>query len=59
MILLGGVPFTEPLLMWWNFVARTRDEIEAAYTAWRDQDDRFGRVASALPIIPASAPFWL
>jgi len=57
-MLLGGVPFDEPLMMWWNFVARTRAEIDAAYASWRDQDDRFGRVRSSLPIIPASAPFW-
>jgi hypothetical protein len=57
-MLLGGLPFDEPLLMWWNFVARSRDEIDAAYASWRDQDDRFGRVRSTLPVIPASAPFW-
>jgi quercetin 2,3-dioxygenase len=57
-ILLGGVPFPEPVLMWWNFVARTRDEIDAAYASWRDQDDRFGRVRSTLPVIPAAAPLW-
>ena len=57
-ILLGGEPFAEPLLMWWNFVARTRDEIDDAYASWRDQDDRFGRVRSSLPVIPAAAPFW-
>jgi redox-sensitive bicupin YhaK (pirin superfamily) len=57
-ILLGGEPFAEPLLMWWNFVARNRDEIDDAYASWRDQDDRFGRVRSSLPVIPASAPFW-
>ena len=57
-MLLGGVPFDEPLMMWWNFVARTREEIDAAYASWRDQDDRFGRVQSSLPIIPAAAPFW-
>ena len=43
-MLLGGEPFPEPVLMWWNFVARSRDEIDAAYASWRDQDDRFGRV---------------
>ncbi|MBI1351967.1 MAG: pirin family protein [Actinomycetales bacterium] len=58
LMLLGGVPFDEPLLMWWNFVARSREEIDAAYASWRDQDDRFGRVASRLPLIPAAAPFW-
>lgn len=29
-MLLGGVPLGEPLLMWWNFVARTPPEIAAA-----------------------------
>jgi quercetin 2,3-dioxygenase len=57
-LLLGGEPFEEPILMWWNFVARTREEIDAAYDAWQAQDDRFGRVRSTLPVIPATAPFW-
>ncbi len=35
LILLGGVPLGEPLLMWWNFVARTPEEIVAATAAWR------------------------
>jgi quercetin 2,3-dioxygenase len=35
LLLLGGVPLGEKLLMWWNFVARTPDEIEAATAAWR------------------------
>jgi redox-sensitive bicupin YhaK (pirin superfamily) len=42
MMLLGGVPLGEPLLMWWNFVARTPQEMEAAVTDWRD--GRFGEV---------------
>jgi quercetin 2,3-dioxygenase len=35
LILLGGVPLGEQLLMWWNFVARTPEEVGAAATAWR------------------------
>jgi quercetin 2,3-dioxygenase len=42
LLLLGGVPLGEPLLMWWNFVARTPEEITAAAAAWRA--DRFGTV---------------
>jgi hypothetical protein len=42
LFLLGGVPLGEPLLMWWNFVARTPEEITAAASAWRE--DRFGTV---------------
>ncbi len=57
-ILLGGEPFDEPIMMWWNFVARNRAEIDAAYASWSAQDDRFGRVRSNLPLIPAKAPFW-
>ena len=33
-MLLGGEPFEEQIVMWWNFVARTSDEIVAARTAW-------------------------
>jgi redox-sensitive bicupin YhaK (pirin superfamily) len=57
-LLLGGVPFEEPLLMWWNFVARTREELDAAYDSWTAQDGRFGHVQSSLPLIPAKAPHW-
>ena len=31
---LGGVPLGEPLLMWWNFVARTSEEIARARGDW-------------------------
>jgi redox-sensitive bicupin YhaK (pirin superfamily) len=57
-LLLGGAPFTEPLVMWWNFVARTHDEIDAAVRDWREHADRFGRVASSLDRIPAPQPSW-
>ena len=42
-LLLGGVPFPEPILMWWNFVARTTDEIAAARADWQ-AGRRFGEV---------------
>jgi redox-sensitive bicupin YhaK (pirin superfamily) len=57
-LLLGGVPFPEPVLMWWNFVARERDEIDAAYDAWHRDDGRFGGVDSPLARIPAPPPTW-
>ena len=43
LMLLGGVPLGERLLMWWNFVARTPREIEDAASAW--SEGRFGTVA--------------
>jgi quercetin 2,3-dioxygenase len=34
LLLLGGEPFAEELLMWWNFVGRDHDEIVAFRTEW-------------------------
>lgn len=58
LMLLGGEPFPEPITMWWNFVARTQEEIDVAYRDWSRQTDRFGRVTSSLPRIPAKPPWW-
>ena len=55
-LLLGGSPFESEILMWWNFVARTTDEIDEAWAAWQEGDgdeSRFGAVGSRLPRIPA------
>jgi hypothetical protein len=35
LLLLGGLPFAEQIVMWWNFVARTGDEVAAARAAWQ------------------------
>jgi redox-sensitive bicupin YhaK (pirin superfamily) len=42
-LLLGGAPFGETVLMWWNFVARTTEEIVAAREDWQN-GRRFGEV---------------
>jgi redox-sensitive bicupin YhaK (pirin superfamily) len=41
---IGGLPLGERLIMWWNFVARTADEIAAARDSWMTGDGRFGEV---------------
>lgn len=33
-LLVGGEPFEEDLIIWWNFVARTAEEIEKATLDW-------------------------
>ena len=43
-ILLGGMPFDEEIIMWWNFVGRTHEEIVEARDSWQEQSERFGRV---------------
>ena len=54
-LLLGGQPFPETVLMWWNFVARTPEEIAAARAEW-ESGTRFGEVRGyAGPRLPAPA----
>jgi redox-sensitive bicupin YhaK (pirin superfamily) len=43
-LLLGGPPFPEQLVMWWNFVGRSHEDIAAYRQMWENGDDRFGAV---------------
>jgi redox-sensitive bicupin YhaK (pirin superfamily) len=45
-IILGGEPFQEELVMWWNFVGRSHAEIVEFRTAWERRDPRFAPVVS-------------
>lgn len=42
--LLGGEPFPDEIVMWWNFVGRSHDEIVAAREDWENTAPRFGQV---------------
>jgi len=42
-ILIGGQPFPETILMWWNFVARTPAELSQARADW-EAHRRFGEI---------------
>lgn len=66
-VVLGGPPFGESIVMWWNFVGRTHEEIVASREEWQGQiagaatgqDVRPGRfgivIDEPLPAIPAPA----
>jgi len=61
-VLVGGEPFGEQILMWWNFVGRSHDEVVEARRLWQDAVAggaegvaRFGRVAG-YPGPPLPAP---
>ena len=44
LLLLGGPPFDEPIVMWWNFVGRTHEEIAGYRADWQAQIERDGGV---------------
>lgn len=46
LLLIGGAPFGEEILLWWNFVARTYGEMEQATRDWLE-GTRFGTVVGA------------
>ena len=53
LMLLGGEPFGEKILMWWNFIGRTHEDIVSARELWNQRDERFGqfedRIGSWIP----------
>jgi redox-sensitive bicupin YhaK (pirin superfamily) len=64
LLLLGGEPFDEQIVMWWNFVGRSGDEIADYAEQWNAEDARFGAVvgydgdrleAPPLPPVPLRA----
>jgi hypothetical protein len=48
-VVLGGPPFEEEVVMWWNFVGRSHDEVVAAQEEWNAHGGRFGYVAGYVP----------
>jgi redox-sensitive bicupin YhaK (pirin superfamily) len=44
LVLLGGPPFGEQIVMWWNFVGRTHEDVVQARREWQDQITRDGAV---------------
>jgi redox-sensitive bicupin YhaK (pirin superfamily) len=61
LLVLGGPPFGEQIVMWWNFIGRDHDEVADYRQQWQrllaeGEDDRFSLPADdPLPPIPAPA----
>lgn len=64
-LLIGGLPLGERIVMWWNFIGRDHEEVVAARTQWQAEiadgagpAPRFGRVTGhadaplPAPVIP-------
>jgi redox-sensitive bicupin YhaK (pirin superfamily) len=45
LLLIGGAPFEEELVMWWNFIGRSHEDIVQARLDWESAAERFGEVA--------------
>jgi redox-sensitive bicupin YhaK (pirin superfamily) len=45
-MVLGGAPFGESIVMWWNFIGRTHEEIVEYRAQWQEQITRDGAVVS-------------
>ncbi|TPV52051.1 pirin family protein [Pseudarthrobacter phenanthrenivorans] len=57
-LLIGGEPFQEELLMWWNFVGRTHEEVEQARIDWEAQGDlpETAAAAARYGLVPDHGP---
>lgn len=58
-LLLGGEPFAQPVLLWWNFVGRSQAELAQALADWNaapNQGGRFGLVRPGSASAPLTAP---
>jgi redox-sensitive bicupin YhaK (pirin superfamily) len=61
LLLLGGPPFEEEIVMWWNFVGRSHEDIVQAREDWMSHSARFGEVEGypgdithlPAPVLPA------
>ncbi|MCX6430981.1 MAG: pirin family protein [Actinobacteria bacterium] len=47
-MLLGGLRFEEPIVMWWNFIGRSHDEIVEMRNAWESGSQRFANFKDQL-----------
>lgn len=58
-LLLGGEPFGEAIILWWNFVGRTHQDMEQALADWNAHPNtggRFGTVKPGCLASPLNAP---
>lgn len=58
-LLLGGEPFAEEILVWWNFVGHSKAEIAQAQRDWETGHARFGRVEGydGAPLVAPPLPW--
>jgi redox-sensitive bicupin YhaK (pirin superfamily) len=59
-LLIGGRPFEEEIVMWWNFIGRSHDEVSEARAQWQsglsEGSARFGRLEGMEPLPAPEMP---
>lgn len=58
-LLLGGEPFAEEILIWWNFVGHSKTQIARAQRDWEAGSPRFGGVPTwdGTPLVAPPLPW--
>jgi redox-sensitive bicupin YhaK (pirin superfamily) len=56
LMLLGGAPFAEEIVMWWNFIGRSHDEIVTYRAAWEHREPRFPPVVDRTERVMEAPP---
>jgi redox-sensitive bicupin YhaK (pirin superfamily) len=55
-IMLGGQPFDEEIVMWWNFIGRSHGEIVEFRTAWETRAPQFPAIVSRAEKVMEAPP---
>jgi hypothetical protein len=57
-MLLGGEPLAQEIIIWWNFVGTQRAQIDQAVADWNAHSPRFGSIDTELKRLVAPVPPW-
>ncbi|MDQ0276095.1 redox-sensitive bicupin YhaK (pirin superfamily) [Arthrobacter silviterrae] len=52
LLLIGGTPLGESIVMWWNFVGRSHEEVVAFRAAWQAEIAAFGTTPDGMGGVP-------
>jgi quercetin 2,3-dioxygenase len=55
-LLIGGEPFKEDILMWWNFIGRSKAEISGFVADWNSGESKDFGMVEGYPGESLSAP---
>ena len=57
-MLLGGEPLAQEIIIWWNFVSSNQADISQAVADWNMHSPRFGTIQTELNRLTSPVPPW-